>query len=341
MHVSHVLLHISSGLDTYAMSVLQGKETSGEGTTRNKKQKTEPEAVHLPPELVGRIVGFAKFPYDRMLMGEIRLNADEETYAVMVLREIEQSWEPLVEQVKGVLGRLKTHLIEREGKGNRLTSTSTSHVVHLISCWPRYWVFQEVDDADHLEEAILECDGSIMDRDMCRAASGTYEHSFTILEQHEKELTVFLPDDLHPSLKSAWLSFAEAFDDHFETYEGELNTLSRNFYLRMRFNTGDEYSICVSAEHHEYPDHFTISPAWVTTRRYGTDRRPSQEDKEEKGVLGPHGSTVALVLRMLLLMEPAPYMRFSSREIGANWARELRVMGCHRIGLTDLHVKRV
>ena len=281
-------------------------------------------------------------------MDELGLNRDQRAYANLALRQIEEEYSPMVDVVKDTLARLQTYLVETEGDNNRFQphDANSTHPVRLMTCWPRRWYF-EVADASELRDQIINAGGSLMNADMCRAAAGPLEYCYStprrpFHEQDAKLLTVFVPQEKLPrGVTSARLSLGECLRDHYDNYDGDVDTLERTFCLTVRFVGGEMYTISVCVEKSRDPDHYILRPEWAETQRYGLNGAPGfphPEDREKKGPLGPHASAVSLIVRQLLLMEQTrPFMYFGvGRYLCSDWRRELIAAGVHRLGLPDL-----
>ena len=315
-----------------------------------KRARSLSPPPYLPAELVGKIVGMAALPYDRIRMDEIGLNRDQRAYANLALRQREEQWRPMIDVVKETLTRLQDKLLEIEGVSNRFQphdETWGAHPTRLLACWPRRWVFEELDE---LRSEIVDAGGSTMNTDMVEAVVGSLEYSYHTPRQHDgyeqdaKTLTVSVPRDrLPPTVTAAWMTFSEALVDYRENYRGEVNSLERSFCLAVRFvgaGGEDVYNIKVEPEHSSHPGHYVITPGWVSTNRYEwfmDDSVPVQRDREKKGPLGPHASAVSMIVRQLLLMEEArPFLYYASHCSPKEWKAELRSAGIHRLGVPDL-----
>ena len=305
-----------------------------------------PSLPYLPPELLGKILAHAHLPYNRAKMDELGLNRDQRAYANLALRQIEEEYSPMVQVVKDTLARLQTCLLETEGDNNRFQphDANSTHPVRLMTCWPRRWYFEDVTDASELRDQILGADGSLMNADMCRAAAGPLEYCYSTprhgndYEQDAKLLTMWVPHHKLPrGVTSARLSLSECLRDHYDNFEGEVDTLERTFCLDVRFVGGDQYTISTYAKKSRDPDHYILRPEWAETQRYGAAAAPLQADREKKGPCGPHASTVSLIVRQLLLMEQTrPFVYFGVGSLCSDWRRELVAAGVHRLGLPDL-----
>ena len=315
-----------------------------------RPRSDDPSLPYLPPELLGKILAHAHLPYNRAQIDELGLNRDQRAYANLALRQIEEEYSPMVQVVKDTLARLQTYLVlETEGDNNRFQphDANSTHPACLMTCWPRRWYFEDVTDASELRDQIINAGGSLMNADMCRAAAGPLEYCYStprrpFHEQDAKLLTVFVPQEKLPrGVTSARLSLGESLRDHYDNYDGDVDTLERTFCLTVRFVGGEMYNVSVCAEKsrnpHAHPDHYILRPAWVSTQRYGAAAAPLQADREKKGPLGPHASAVSLIVRQLLLMEQTrPFMYFGVGCLCSDWRRELIAAGVHRLGLPDL-----
>lgn len=323
-------------------------------TSPAKKLKTTTnETPYLPPELVGKIIGLAGLPYTPDRINPIGLSRDQRAYANIALRQVEQEWSPMVQVVKETLTRLQNHLMAPhvEGGANRFHPTyGEPHPSRLLTCWPRHWLFEDlgVADTDQLRSEIADARGSTMDTEMCDAIAGTLKYCFSTprhwggYEQDAKTLTVSFPKDrLHTTVASAWMEFDEALVDYYESYEGVVDTLEREFSINVRFVDGDQYKISVSPERSRHPDHYRIIPGWVLTHHFGnTFGRPRRTDKEKKGKIGSHAFQICMILRQLLLMEETrPFMFYDIGDLvetELEWKEEMRAVGLDRLGVPGL-----
>lgn len=311
-----------------------------------RPRSDDPSLPYLPPELLGKILAHAHLPYNRAQIDELGLNRDQRAYANLALRQIEEEYSPMVQVVKDTLARLQTYLVlETEGDNNRFQphDANSTHPACLMTCWPRRWYFEDVTDASELRDQILGADGSLMNADMCRAAAGPLEYCYSTprhgndYEQDAKLLTMWVPQEKLPrGVTSARLSLGESLRDHYDNFEGEVDTLERTFCLDVRFG-GEMYTISVCVEKSRDPDHYILRPEWAETQRYGAAAAPLQADREKKGPCGPHASAVSLIVRQLLLMEQTrPFVYFGVGRLCSDWRRELIAAGVHRLGLPDL-----
>jgi len=146
---------------------------------------------YLPAELVGKIVGMAALPYDRIRMDEIGLNRAQRAYANLALRQREEQWRPMIDVVKETLTRLQDKLLEIEGVSNRFQphdETWGAHPTRLLACWPRRWVFEELEaeDITELRSEIVDAGGSTMNTDMVEAVLANW----SIMEIHVNDMTI-------------------------------------------------------------------------------------------------------------------------------------------------------
>ena len=244
--------------------------------------------LHLPAEIVGRIVATTGVGGNAKKLKSLGLGKDIEAYTRVSHTDM---YKDVREAMKGVLERVKEKLAEP----NQYSETDRAFPDHILAAWP----LRDVKYTGYrLDEMVLTPES-------CEVVAGDLEHSLVEVRRGALELHVYLPTP--PGLKALSLVLDEELSYHTDDYDDddtddhnddvEFNYITRTVNVALVMDDGKSFNVSL----------YMSSRAW--SHSYGIHARPVESNDAEKLNDGQRFDIISGVVQSLLSVQGRLYLK--------------------------------